>query len=79
MARYPQGPQAERDAVKLLREAGFTKADREYGAGRAEDVGDIRNVPRTTIEVKAEKAFNPSGWLRKQRPSVSMPEMIMPL
>jgi len=63
MARYPQGPQAERDAVKLLREAGFTKADREYGAGRAEDVGDIRNVPRTTIEVKAEKAFNPSGWL----------------
>jgi hypothetical protein len=58
-----KGSQAERDTAALLQAAGFLGAEREYGAGRAEDVGDIRNVPRTVIEVKAEKAFNPSGWL----------------
>jgi len=57
------GGQAERDAVALLKEAGFLNADREFGAGRADDVGDGRGVARTVIEVKAEKAFNPSGWL----------------
>lgn len=58
-----RGSQAERDAAALLREGGFPSADREFGAGRTDDVGDIRNVPRTVIEVKAEKAFNPAGWL----------------
>jgi len=58
-----KGSQAERDSAALLRDAGFQNADREFGAGRSEDVGDIRNIPRTVIEVKAEKAFNPSGWL----------------
>lgn len=58
-----KGSQAERDAVQLLKAAGFADADREFGAGRADDVGDVRNVPRTVIEVKAEKSFNPSGWL----------------
>ena len=57
------GGQAERDAVALLKGAGFANADREFGAGRADDVGDVRGIPRTVIEVKAEKAFNPSGWL----------------
>ena len=58
-----KGSQAERDSAALLKNAGFQDADREFGAGRSEDVGDIRNIPRTVIEVKAEKAFNPSGWL----------------
>jgi hypothetical protein len=58
-----KGSQAERDAAALLRAGGFPNADREFGAGRADDVGDVRNVPRTVIEVKAEKAFNPAGWL----------------
>jgi len=58
-----KGSQAERDSATLLKNAGFQDADREFGAGRSEDVGDIRNIPRTVIEVKAEKAFNPSGWL----------------
>ena len=62
-AAKARGGQAERDTVALLRAAGFKDADREFGAGRAEDVGDVRNVPNTVIEVKAEKAFNPSGWL----------------
>jgi hypothetical protein len=62
-AAKARGSQAERDVVALLRANGFNKADREFGAGRTDDVGDIRNIPRTTIEVKAEKAFNPSGWL----------------
>jgi len=58
-----RGGQAERYTAALLREIGFKEADSEFGAGRSEDVGDIRNVPNTVIEVKAERAFNPSGWL----------------
>lgn len=62
-ASRARGPQAERDTAALLRSVGFAKAGREYGAGRTDDVGDVRGVPRTAVEVKAEKAFNPSGWL----------------
>jgi len=42
---------------------GFPEADREFGAGRKDDVGDIRGVPKTVIEVKDDKSFNFSGWL----------------
>lgn len=62
-AAKARGGQAERDAVALLKSVGFNDADREFGAGRKDDVGDVRNVPNTVVEVKAEKAFNPSGWI----------------
>lgn len=62
-AAQARAAQAERDTAALLRKIGFRGADRAHGAGKRYDVGDIRGVPHTVIEVKAEKAFNPSTWL----------------
>ena len=62
-ANKAKGAKAERDTAQLLRQMGFPEADREFGAGRKDDVGDIRGVPKTVIEVKDDKSFNFSGWL----------------
>lgn len=64
-AAQARAAQAERDTAALMRQVGFKDADRALGAGRQKDVGDVSGVPKTAIEVKAEKAFNPSGWLQE--------------
>lgn len=46
-----KGADAERDVVRFLRRW-FPGADRAYGAGRPDDVGDIIGVPRTCVQVK---------------------------
>ncbi len=47
-----KGSAYERDVVGYLRGHGFPEAERAYGAGRPDDVGDIANVPGVTMEVK---------------------------
>lgn len=47
-----KGSGFERDAVGYIRENGFPDAERCYGAGRPDDVGDIDGVPGVVIECK---------------------------
>ena len=58
-----RGARAERDAVALLLSAGFLQAERHNRAGATSDVGDVRGIPRSTIEVKDQERLNFSGWL----------------
>ncbi len=47
-----KGSAFERDVVAYLREHGFPDAERAYGAGRPEDIGDVVGIPGVTVEVK---------------------------
>jgi Holliday junction resolvase len=53
-----KGSTFERDLVAYLRANGFPAAERTYGAGRPDDVGDIDGVPDFTIEAKAHRAID---------------------
>ena len=55
--------QFERDVVRYLQEHGFPDAERAYGAGRPEDVGDIAGVPGVTVECKATKSIDLAGFV----------------
>lgn len=46
-----RGDRAELEAAKLISALLDCEAERELGAGRRDDRGDIRGVPRTTIQV----------------------------
>jgi hypothetical protein len=58
-----KGSQWERDVVAFLRSAGLVNAERAYGAGRPDDVGDIDGLPGVVVEAKncARLEFGP--WL----------------
>ena len=58
-----RGSQWERDIVALLRDMGFTYAERAYGAGRPDDVGDISGLPGLVIEAKNHKTLDFPTWL----------------
>jgi Holliday junction resolvase len=58
-----KGSQFERDVVHFLREHGFPDAERAYGAGRPEDVGDIAGVPGVTVECKATRSIDLAGFV----------------
>jgi hypothetical protein len=60
-----RGSLFEREIVKALRYHGHRFAERAYGAGRPDDVGDISGIlgGRVVIEAKDCKAFDLSGWL----------------
>lgn len=58
-----KGSAFERDVVAYLRANGFPYAERAYGAGRPEDVGDIDGVPGWTIEAKAHKAIELASFV----------------
>ena len=47
-----KGDAAERLTVQWLRDKGYIHAERAYGAGRNDDVGDIDGIPGVCIEVK---------------------------
>ena len=53
-----KGSSFERDVVHYLQEHGFTDAERAYGAGRPEDIGDVVGIPGATIECKAAKSID---------------------
>lgn len=60
-----KGSEAERDVVKYLRRKGWTSAERAYGAGRPDDVGDISGLENVCIEVKNHKQLDLAGWLNE--------------
>ena len=58
-----KGSQFERDVVRYLQEHGFPDAERAYGAGRPEDVGDIANVTGICCEVKNHARLELAQWV----------------
>ncbi len=59
------GSQYERDVVKWLVSMGYPCAERAYGAGRHDDVGDIDGIDGVVIECKNEKRINIPGYLKE--------------
>jgi len=60
-----KGSQYERDVVKWLVSMGYPCAERAYGAGRHDDVGDIDGINGVVIECKNEKAIRIPQYLRE--------------
>jgi len=60
-----KGSQFERDVVKWLISMGYPCAERAYGAGRHDDVGDIDGIDGVVIECKNEKRINSPGYLQE--------------
>jgi len=60
-----KGSQYERDVVKWLISMGYPCAERAYGAGRHDDVGDIDGIDGVVIECKNEKRINIPGYLKE--------------
>ena len=58
-----KGSQFERDVVAYLQDHGFPEAERAYGAGRPEDVGDLANVPGVCCEVKNHARLELARWI----------------
>lgn len=52
-----KGSRFERDVVAFLAAHGFPDAERAYGAGRIDDVGDISGVPDFTIQCRNTKTL----------------------
>lgn len=60
-----KGSQWERDCVKWFNANGFPCAERAYGAGRHDDVGDIDGIDGVVVECKNEKSFRIPQYLRE--------------
>ena len=60
-----KGDKAERDVAGYLAAHGFPYAERAYGAGRPDDVGDIDGIPGVVVEVKNHKALTIPAWLNE--------------
>jgi Holliday junction resolvase len=60
-----KGSQYERDVVKWLVTNGYPCAERAYGAGRHDDVGDIDGIDGVVVECKNEKKIDLSGYLKE--------------
>jgi len=60
-----KGSKWELDTVKWLRANGYPCAERAYGAGRHDDVGDIDGIDGVVIECKNEKAIRIPQYLRE--------------
>jgi Holliday junction resolvase len=58
-----KGSQFERDIAAYLREHGFPDAERAYGAGRPEDIGDVVGIPGITVECKACRTIDLAGFV----------------
>ena len=61
-AQKRKGSQFERDVCEYLRTHGHPYAERAYGAGRPQDVGDIDGIVGWTIEAKNRRAIDLAGW-----------------
>jgi Holliday junction resolvase len=57
-----KGATFERAVVDYLKSAGFPFAERHYGAGRPDDVGDVDGIVGWTVECKAHKALALAVW-----------------
>jgi Holliday junction resolvase len=57
-----KGSAFEVDVVKFLRSAGHPFAERAYGAGRPDDVGDVNGIVGWCLELKNHKTMDLAGW-----------------
>jgi hypothetical protein len=60
-----KGSKAELDVARYLAANWWPYAERAYGAGRPDDVGDIDGIPGVVFEVKNEKRIDMPGYLRE--------------
>lgn len=58
-----KGSQWERDVVAYLKSAGFPHAERAYGAGRPDDVGDIDLGLPVVLECKNHGRLELAQWV----------------
>ena len=58
-----KGSAFERDVVHYLQEHGFPDAERAYGAGRPEDIGDVVGIPGVCCECKAHARLELAQWV----------------
>ena len=58
-----KGSQFEREVVAYLRANGHPYAERSYGAGRPDDVGDVDGIPGWALELKNHRALELSTWM----------------
>lgn len=58
-----KGSAAELAVARYMADNGWPYAQRSYGAGRTNDVGDITNCPGIVVEVKNQQRFDLPGWL----------------
>jgi Holliday junction resolvase len=58
-----KGSRAELAVARYMQTAGWPYAERSYGAGRTDDVGDITNTPGLVVEVKDAKRHELAAWL----------------
>lgn len=61
-AMKAKGSTFEREVVRYLVDHGHPYAERHYGAGRPDDVGDIDGIPGWTLELKNVKAMHLAEW-----------------
>lgn len=57
-----KGSAFELQIVAYLKSHGFPYAERAYGAGRPDDVGDVNGLVGWCIEAKNHKSMNLAGW-----------------
>jgi len=57
-----KGSRFELDVRDYLRERGYA-AERCYGAGRSDDIGDVRGLPGFVIEAKNQREMRLAEWL----------------
>lgn len=60
-----KGDEAERRVAAWLAAHGWPYAERQLGAGRKADVGDIAGLPGIVVEVKNHRTLALSAWLRE--------------
>ncbi len=58
-----KGSAFEREVAAFLREHGHPYAERAYGAGRPQDVGDIDGLPGFVIEAKAHRSLDLASFV----------------
>jgi len=58
-----KGSQFERDVVTFLRDHGHPYVERAYGAGRADDKGDLDGIPGWCLELKACRSLELGPWM----------------
>lgn len=58
-----KGSSFEREVACFLREHGHPYAERAYGAGRPQDVGDIDGLPGYVIECKAHRSLDLAAFV----------------
>lgn len=57
-----KGSRCELDVRDYLRERGYS-AERCYGAGRSDDIGDVRGLPGFVVEVKNQRELRFAEWV----------------